>query len=387
MKAARSSKQPSKAGRGPTFLALSGSIFETRDSQLAVTAGRERVPCTIRCNCLQDAGQSMADGDEGARHGRACRRHSYGGCCSTSAVTSRTPFLPNADEQFLVPLHSARERVEAAGCPIPAVETTVRYDWARSVLQGVVSEPKEFLTTTTDRIDRVVTHKVLGLIIFAVLMVVVFQSVFVWAKPLMDGIGAGFDWLGDWVGSKIPEGALHSLVVDGVIHGVGGVLQFALPQILILFTFIALLEDCGYVARAAFLIGPRSWFCAGLSGRSFIPMLSSFACTAHTWHHGRAGNRERARPLDDDPRRAALDLLGPAAGLRPVDRRLRAGDHLFRRMDRGARADARGSFRAGSIVASVGVALVLSQQLLPRQHRAVRHGNAELQMAFALELC
>lgn len=89
-------------------------------------------------------------------------------------------FLPNADEQFLGPLHSARARVEAAGCPIPAVETSVRYDWARSMLQGVVTEPKEFRTTATDRIDRLLTHKIAGLIVFAALMLMVFQSVFVW---------------------------------------------------------------------------------------------------------------------------------------------------------------------------------------------------------------
>lgn len=188
----------------------------------------------------------------------------------------QSTLLPNADEQFLGPLRSARERAEAGGCPIPAVETTVRYAWARSMLQGVVTEPKEFPTTVTDRIDRVLTHKVFGLIVFAALMLMVFQSVFVWARPLMDAIGAGFDMLGDWVGSRMPEGALQSLLVNGVIGGVGGVLQF-LPQILILFTFIAILEDCGYMARAAYLMD-RIMVRAGLSGRSFIPMLSSFAC-------------------------------------------------------------------------------------------------------------
>ncbi len=160
--------------------------------------------------------------------------------------------------------------------PIPAVETSVRYAWARSMLQGVVTEPKEFLTTTSDRIDRLLTHWFFGLIVFAALMLMVFQSVFVWARPLMDAIGAGFDLLGERVGSLMPEGALQSLVVNGVIGGAGGVLQF-LPQILILFTFIAILEDCGYMARAAYLMD-RVMVRAGLSGRSFIPMLSSFAC-------------------------------------------------------------------------------------------------------------
>jgi ferrous iron transport protein B len=205
----------------------------------------------------------------------------------------QSAFLPNADEQFLGPLHSARARVEAGGCPIPAVETTVRYDWARSMLQGVVTEPKEFRTTASDRIDRLLTHKFFGLVIFAVLMLMVFQSVFVWARPLMDAIGGGFDMLGDWVGSQMPEGALQSLVVNGVIGGVGGVLQF-LPQILILFTFIALLEDCGYMARAAYLMD-RVMVRAGLSGRSFIPMLSSFACAVPGIMAARVIENERDR--------------------------------------------------------------------------------------------
>ena len=201
--------------------------------------------------------------------------------------------LPNADEQFLGPLRSARERVEAGGCPIPAVETTVRYAWARSMLQGVVTEPKTFAVTATDRIDRVLTHRVWGLIVFAVVMLMVFQSVFVWARPLMDAIGAGFDWLGGSVESRMPEGALRSLLAVGVIGGVGGVVQF-LPQILILFTFIALLEDCGYMARAAYLMD-RVMVRAGLSGRSFIPMLSSFACAVPGIMAARVIENERDR--------------------------------------------------------------------------------------------
>ncbi|MGA2255212.1 MAG: ferrous iron transport protein B [Thermoguttaceae bacterium] len=201
--------------------------------------------------------------------------------------------LPNADEQFLGPLHSARVRVEASGCPIPAVETTVRYAWARSMLQGVVSQPKTFPVTVTDRIDRVLTHRVWGLMVFAMVMLMVFQSVFVWARPLMDAIGASFDWLGGFVESLMPEGALRSLLAVGVIGGVGGVVQF-LPQILILFTFIALLEDCGYMARAAYLMD-RVMVRAGLSGRSFIPMLSSFACAVPGIMAARVIENERDR--------------------------------------------------------------------------------------------
>jgi ferrous iron transport protein B len=205
----------------------------------------------------------------------------------------QSTLLPNADEHFLGRLQAARERLEAGGCPIPAVETTVRYAWARAMLQGVVSEPKTFAMTATDRIDRLLTHRVWGLLFFALVMLMVFQSVFVWARPLMDAIGGGFDWLAGSVEAVMPEGALRSLLTVGVIGGVGGVVQF-LPQILILFTFIALLEDCGYMARAAYLMD-RVMVRAGLSGRSFIPMLSSFACAVPGIMAARVIENERDR--------------------------------------------------------------------------------------------
>ena len=103
-----------------------------------------------------------------------------------------------------------------------------------------------------------------------------FQAVFAWAKPLMDLISAGFDWLGVLAHDALPDGLLQSFVQNGVISGVGSVIVF-LPQILILFLFILLLEDLGYMARAAFLMD-RIMGGAGLHGRAFIPLLSSFAC-------------------------------------------------------------------------------------------------------------
>ena len=201
--------------------------------------------------------------------------------------------LPNADEELLAQLRSARQRADAAGCPIPAVETTVRYAWARAMLQGVVTEPKTFAVTVTDRIDGVLTHRLWGLVVFALVMLMVFQSVFLGGRWLMDEIGAGFDQLGGAVESSMSDGPLRSLLVVGVIGGAGGVVQF-LPQILILFTFIALLEDCGYMARAAYLMD-RVMVRAGLSGRSFIPMLSSFACAVPGIMAARVIENERDR--------------------------------------------------------------------------------------------
>lgn len=128
----------------------------------------------------------------------------------------------------------------------------------------------------TEFLDRIFLHPVLGLISLTVLMFVVFQAVFTWAAPFQDAIESTFTWLGEQIGALISQPLLHSLVVDGVIAGAGGVVVF-LPQILILFFFILVLEETGYLPRAAFLLD-KLMYKAGLSGRAFIPLLSSFAC-------------------------------------------------------------------------------------------------------------
>lgn len=130
--------------------------------------------------------------------------------------------------------------------------------------------------TVSRRIDKVVLHPVFGVILLLVILFVMFQAVFTWAQPPMDAITNGFTWLGGEVGEWLPEGLLRSFVSDGVISGVGAVVTF-MPQILVLFFFILLLEDSGYMARAAFLMD-RVMGGAGLHGRAFIPLLSSFAC-------------------------------------------------------------------------------------------------------------
>ena len=128
----------------------------------------------------------------------------------------------------------------------------------------------------SDFLDKIFLHPVWGLISLAVMMFIIFQAVFAWAAPFMDGIEAGFGWLGEFIGQHISHPLLNSLVVDGIIAGAGGVVVF-LPQILILFFFILVLEESGYLPRAAFLLD-KLMFKAGLSGRAFIPLLSSFAC-------------------------------------------------------------------------------------------------------------
>jgi ferrous iron transport protein B len=145
----------------------------------------------------------------------------------------------------------------------------------RRILGLAVREPAGSLVTS-DRIDRVVMHPLWGMLVLALTLFLMFQAVFSWANVPMDAIKSGTDALGGFIKGVMPEGMLQSLLVDGVIAGAGSVVVF-LPQILILFLFILALEDSGYLPRAAFLLD-RVMGTVGLSGRSFIPLLSSFAC-------------------------------------------------------------------------------------------------------------
>jgi ferrous iron transport protein B len=154
-----------------------------------------------------------------------------------------------------------------------SVEDTQRE--VRRILDACTSHAND-TGNLTEQIDQVVLHPVLGPLILAALMFLVFQAVFSWAQAPMDLIKAGVDAVGHWLGAALPDGPLRSLLVEGVLGGAGTVLQF-LPQILILFFFILVLEDCGYLPRAAFLLD-RVMGGVGLSGRAFIPLLSSFAC-------------------------------------------------------------------------------------------------------------
>ncbi|MCC4605069.1 ferrous iron transporter B [Xanthomonas campestris pv. badrii] len=145
----------------------------------------------------------------------------------------------------------------------------------RQILSAAVTMPTR-TSRVDDALDRWLLHPVWGLVTLAVVMFLIFQAVYAWATPVMDLIDAGTAMLGEWVGTTLPEGPLNSLLKDGIIAGLGGVIVF-LPQILILFAFILALEESGYLPRAAFLLD-RMMAAAGLSGRSFIPLLSSFAC-------------------------------------------------------------------------------------------------------------
>jgi ferrous iron transport protein B len=184
--------------------------------------------------------------------------------------------LPGVNQQLLGAVSAARSRLDAAGLPVPGIEAIARYEWATDVTRQVTRRTPRMEKTWSERIDQVLTHRFWGTAAFALVMMLLFQSVFYVAEPASALIDYLNHLAGEFVAASMAEGAMRSLLMNGVIEGVGGILIF-LPQILVLFLFIAALEDCGYMARAAFLMD-RLMLRFGLSGKSFIPLLSSFAC-------------------------------------------------------------------------------------------------------------
>ena len=156
-----------------------------------------------------------------------------------------------------------------------ALDVDALHAQTRQLLSLAVTMPRR-TAAIDDALDRWLLHPVYGLLALAVVMFLIFQAVYAWATPLMDLIEAGTGAVGEFVGGAMPDGPLRSLLVNGIIAGLGEVIVF-LPQILILFAFILALEESGYLPRAAFLLD-RLMSKAGMSGRSFIPLLSSFAC-------------------------------------------------------------------------------------------------------------
>ncbi len=185
-------------------------------------------------------------------------------------------FAAQADLDIPAQIKATRERLAQAGCPVPAVEARSRYGWIRQVTQDCLHRPSAQAQSWSDRLDRVLTHRLWGTLVFFGVMFLLFQSIFTVATPLMDLIVSGQTLLSDALKGSLPAGPLTSLLADGIVGGVGAVVIF-LPQIFILFAFITILEDCGYMARAAFLMDKLMARC-GLSGKSFIPLLSSMAC-------------------------------------------------------------------------------------------------------------
>jgi ferrous iron transport protein B len=188
-----------------------------------------------------------------------------------------------------------------AGADLDTTDPTALQQEVRRLLQTVVTQPSRNGGRFQHRIDAVVMHPVWGLVLLAALLFLMFQAVFSWAAPPMDAVRAGIDALAAFINTHMADGPLRSLLVDGMLAGAGGVLVF-LPQILILFAFILVLEDSGYLPRAAFLLDTLMGK-VGLSGRAFIPLLSSFACAVP----GIMATRTIAHPRD----RLATILLAP----------------------------------------------------------------------------
>ncbi|MDQ3949687.1 MAG: ferrous iron transport protein B, partial [Gemmatimonadota bacterium] len=184
--------------------------------------------------------------------------------------------LGTANSELRTALHQARATLATAGFKPASLEAELRYQWITGVIARTVTRAHRSARTTTDRVDAVLLHRLWGPLIFVVVMALMFQAIFSWAQPLMDAVEGMLGGIGNVVGALLPPGDLRSLIVDGVIAGVGSVLVF-LPQIAILFLFIGILEDSGYMARAA-LIMDRYMRRVGLHGRSFIPLLSGYAC-------------------------------------------------------------------------------------------------------------
>jgi ferrous iron transport protein B len=170
----------------------------------------------------------------------------------------------------------ARQRLEKANVDWRSIAIEARYARISAIQEAVTTETLIEKENFSDRLDRVFTHRIWGVAIFVGIMLLLFQSIFTFAQWPMDVLTGLVDALGSKVGDAIPPGDVNDLLVNGVIKGVGAVVVF-LPQILLLFFFIAILEDTGYMARAAFLMD-RLMSKVGLHGKSFIPMLSSFAC-------------------------------------------------------------------------------------------------------------
>ena len=187
----------------------------------------------------------------------------------------------------------AVSNVPYRGVALPTVDVFAR---RRRYIDGVVSDAgyrRAGPSRITERLDSVLLHRVLGPIAFFAIVLLVFQAIFTWATPAMDGV----EWLvatsGGWVAEFMPDGWLESLLIDGVWAGVGAVVVF-LPQILILFLFIGFLEDSGYMARAA-VIADRFMYRVGLQGRAFLPLLSAYACAVPAILAARTVEDERDR--------------------------------------------------------------------------------------------
>lgn len=198
--------------------------------------------------------------------------------------------------EFVDAVRFARADLETRNVPYKMAEMSGRYGWIGPVTQAAVTrttDPGE--QSLSDKIDAVVTHRIWGPLIFGAVLLLIFQAVFTWAVPAMDAIEWLVEVTGSGLRSVLPDGVFEDALVEGGLSGVGNVLIF-LPQILLLFFFLGLMEDTGYMARTAFIMD-RAMRRVGLSGASVVPMLSAYACAIPGIMAARTLSDERDRIL------------------------------------------------------------------------------------------
>ncbi len=261
------------------LVASSGrGVAEFRQNIIAATAAGKQPPAKQFGELpIEMAKEAAGIAESLGQHFRERRRQAV---AEALLILSNEKAVASSGEHYpptiLQAVDAARKRLDAAGLDWRSAGIEARYAKVAAIQDAVVTETRRDVETFSDKLDKVVTHKVWGTLIFLGVMALMFQSIFSFAKIPMEAIQSGVSWFGGVVGRALPPGELTSLIVNGMIAGVGAVVVF-LPQILLLFLFIGLLEDTGYMARAAFLMD-RLMSKVGLHGKSFIPMLSSFAC-------------------------------------------------------------------------------------------------------------
>ena len=198
---------------------------------------------------------------------------------AVSLLTSPSAVLAHMDRfapELIAHVQRDHQKLDFLGFDRQSVFIESRYEWIKEVCAKSVAHAHPATQTISDKIDHIVTHRIWGFVVFLASMTLMFQSIFSWANAPMQYIGEAFDWTGRLISTQMPAGDLRDLVLNGGLAGVSAVVTF-LPQIMFLFLFLGLLEDTGYMPRAAFIMD-RLMSKVGLHGKSFIPLLSSFAC-------------------------------------------------------------------------------------------------------------
>ncbi|MBM3213421.1 ferrous iron transport protein B [Candidatus Poribacteria bacterium] len=248
---------------GLLSLLASGDPPVPPERRWRLSEGAERAIAEVAALLRSDRGYTTAQADAEAIR---CL-----GAVSVGEVWGRP-----TSEALRSAIETGRSTLTAEGFDPEAFEAEARYRWIRGITRDCVQRRDATRPSRSDRADAILTHRVAGPLTFLILMGLVFQAIFAWAAVPMDWIDRGMTALAAALSSRMGPGPFRDLLVDGVVAGVGSVVIF-LPQILFLFLFIGLLEDTGYMARAAFMMD-RLMRRVGLHGKAFIPLLSSFAC-------------------------------------------------------------------------------------------------------------